>query len=134
MDRRILATFGTVCVMAAGILWISAATAKRKEASRINHERCVNEAEKLVATFLATNQTGSFSGKGPFVRLAGSGYLPPGPWNLQGQFYLNLHRNARFAEGWQEVQIIVQKGESKHVLSPRPESSVIYVTHPGLIE
>lgn len=134
MDKRISASLVAVCLLAVCFFWFSERNAKCAKAVEINHAQCVEEAEILVAQFLKTNQVGAFTNKGTFVRLGGGGYRPPAPWNLQGNFYLNLDWTAYFTEGTQQVQIVVQKGESRQVFLPHLEAPVIYVAHPSLRE
>jgi hypothetical protein len=88
----------------------------------------------MVAEFLRTNQEAqkAYAKKGSFVRVSGSGYATPGPWNLQGGFYLSLHRVAQFTGGTEQLQLVLQKGEKKGVFQPQPEYSVIYVSNPEL--
>jgi hypothetical protein len=86
----------------------------------LNHERCAQEATVMVAEFLRTNQEAqkAYAKKGSFVRVSGSGFATPGPWNLQGGFYLSLHRVAQFTCGTEQLQVVLQKGEKKGVFQP----------------
>jgi hypothetical protein len=92
----------------------------RGEQRRLNHERCAQEATVMVAEFLRTNQEAqkAYTKKGSFVRVSGSGFATPGPWNLQGGFYLSLHRVAQFTCGTEQLQVVLQKGEKKGVFQP----------------
>jgi hypothetical protein len=104
----------------------------RAERRRLNHERCAEEASTMVAEFLRTNS--AYATKGSLVRVAGSGYATPGPWNIQGFYYLFLNRSAVFTDGTEQLEIMVVKGESKGVSQPRPEYPVINVSIPELWE
>jgi len=97
-----------------------------------NYERYADEANEMVAEFLRTEGHTAYAHRGRFVRVAGSGYATPGPWNVHGGFYLSLDRSAYFTGGTEQLQIIVQKGDKKGVFQPRPEHRVIYVSNPDL--
>ena len=96
----------------------------------------------MVAEFLRTNEVArkDHLAKGSLVRITGSGYAPPGPWNLQGQFYLSMDRVAVFERGTERLQIMMFDGEERSVFMPhgkdslgaQPGSSMIYMTHPAL--
>src|SRR5688572_2681121 len=100
--------------------------------NEMNYERCADEANQMVAEFLRTEGEKAYAHKGRFVRVAGSGYATPGPWNVHGGFYLSLDRSAYFTGGTERLQIIVQKGDKKGVYQPRPEYPVIYLSNPDL--
>jgi hypothetical protein len=108
----------------------------RGEERRLNHERCAHAVNVMVTEFLRTNKEAqkAHAGKGDFVRVAGSGYATPGPWNLQGRFYLSLDRVAVFERGTEQLQIMVFKGKEKSVSKPHEENWMICVTNPELWE
>jgi len=105
----------------------------RQATKERNYDECAQDATIMVAEFLRTNQTHrTDSEKGRFVRLAGSGFSAPGPWNLEGQFYLSMDRTMVFERGADRLQIRIFKGTKTGVFQPYPEHLMIYVTTPKL--
>jgi hypothetical protein len=142
MNRKNKFGFLVTSMVFLGVVWGAWRYAEfRGEQRRLNHERCADEATEMVAEFLRTNREAlaeirggksEIRNKGDFVRVSGSGYTTPGPWNLEGGFYLSLHRVAQFTGGAEQIQVMVMKGEKKGVFQRGAEDSVIYVTEPEL--
>src|SRR5688500_12182767 len=91
----------TSLVFLCGVLVVSRYSDGRAEARELHYGRCADEVNTRIAEFLRTNQEAQkvYTGKGSLVRVAGSGYATPGPWNLHGQFYLSMQRVAVFEGG-----------------------------------
>ena len=130
--RQNVAIVVAVFLLAGAVRLITSFGEKRQEALRLNHERCADEASEILADFLSKDAKAN--DKGTFVRVAGSGYDLPGPWNLEGQFYLSLRRQAIFTEGSEQIQVMVFKCETNGAFQPRPEHPMIYVFHTDLLE
>ena len=112
----------------------------RGEKREKGYARCAEEVNGMVAEFLRTNEVArnDHAEKGALVRVTGSGYATPGPWNLEGQFYLSMQRVAAFERGTEQVQIMMFDGEERSVFMPQhsmnsqPGRLMIYVTVPEL--
>jgi hypothetical protein len=122
----------TLLVFLSGVLMTVRYFEANAEKRELQYARCADEVNSLVAEFLRTNSEAqkAYTQKGDLVRVAGSGYATPGPWNLQGQSYLSMNRIAVFERGTEQLQIMLMQGDENSVFKPHPEHSMIYVTSP----
>jgi len=132
--KRKIAFLFTALIFIVGVSGMWRFSEGQSAEKQLNHERCAEEAKEMVGDFLRMEGQKTYAQKGSFVRLAGGGYARPGPWNIQGGFYLSLNPVACFSGGTEQIQIIVRKGDKKAVSQPRPEYPVIYVSNPELWE
>lgn len=129
-------------VLLTGVFVTFAVVEWRTETEKLKYERSAEGVNAMLTEFFRTNEVAlrDNTAKGSLLRVTGTGYATPGPWNLEGQFYLSMQRLALFERGQEQPQIVVFGGEERSVFRSHAKdslvlqrgSSLVYVTSPRL--